>query len=209
MKRVHNYGQRKMYELMIPEPAAFLIYQKSLPAPASHNSTLLKPPQKLDINPEALTPSVYETIMRSYGLDPTTADPYPEDEKLVQYAEKGLMPPDNGYINLVTVKIPDGYEAYSVKVILASDTEIGSVAVEIGSLRIVVNPGNHGGTQITDQDLPVTLTGENPLFFNVYPMFGVTQGHSTNWIVQVTINAKPPLQKLTGKTEHGRNTHKQ
>src|SRR5947207_15792698 len=88
MKRVHNYGQRKMYELMIPEPAAFLIYQKSLPAPASHDSTLLKPPQKLDINPEALTPSVYETIMRSYGLDPTTADPYPEDEKLVQYCRK-------------------------------------------------------------------------------------------------------------------------
>ena len=200
--RLHNYGTRKMYDFMVPEPAAFLIYQKTLPV-SVNSLSLLKAPEKFDMNPDVLTPELYEEIMRSYGLDPTTADPYPPIQQLVQHTDKNMLPTDGtGYINLLNIKIPDGYEATLVKVTLASDGEFGSVAVQLGEHRIVVDSDAHGSIQMTSQDLGVSLRGEIPLFYNVYVTHGDSKGKALNWFVMITItcNATTALTDWQNRT---------
>jgi hypothetical protein len=198
--RVHNYGQRKMYDFMIPEPAAFIIFQQSVP----HNTgktVVLTPPAKLDINPNVLTESVYETTMRSYGLDPTTADPYPQDEVQILHSEKGLLQAptsgsDIGQIFLVTMTVPAGYEAYSAKGMFASDGNFASADIQAGSLTFTVDPPAHGFQNRNEQDLPVQLDGDIPVFINVrLTQKGMSQGPQQNWIVIVSLTCRATTAK--------------
>lgn len=112
--QVFNYGKRMMYDIMLPEPAAFVLYAASRPPKAQ--AELVKP-DPFTLKPSDLTEWSYSYYVEKYavaGVNPPPA-PYVTSSKAVE----GKGDKDDDYIGTKTVDvpIPDGYRAISASVI--------------------------------------------------------------------------------------------
>jgi hypothetical protein len=109
--QVYNYGLRTLYDLMVPEPAAFLTValQKNLAQEAG-----LTKPIPFTLKPNQLTEYNYHQYVQRYQV--TDAEPPPEKFTTVSKAfsagpDSGDSPTKGGYTASEDLVLPNGYEA--------------------------------------------------------------------------------------------------
>jgi hypothetical protein len=112
--QVFNYGKRMLYDIQLPEPAAFLLYAAAKPSKAQ--ADLVKP-DPFTLKPSDLTEWNYSFYVEKYavaGVDPPPAA-YVTSSKGIE----GKGDKDDDYIATKTedVPIPDGYRAISASVL--------------------------------------------------------------------------------------------
>ena len=114
--QVFNYGQRMMYEFVIPEPAAYFLYTMVENPPSQ--TTLLKPEaptyESMPLRPEHLDRANYQEYVALYHVSNVPAPP--SEFKVVSFFEKQDGKEANNFGRATKLSIPDGYEAYSAMV---------------------------------------------------------------------------------------------
>lgn len=112
--QVFNYGQRLMYEFVVPEPAAYFLYAMVENPPKEIELEKPEPPKfgGMPLKPENLTLTNYQQYLAQYEV--TTAKAPPSAFKNVAYFEKQEGKEESHYERASKVTIPDGYEATGV-----------------------------------------------------------------------------------------------
>lgn len=110
--RILNYGKRMLYDVVVPEPAAFLI--DSLKKAVQPESFDLKKPLDPAITPWSLNPSNYVYYASQYGVTGSVAPPPDEFHKTITHPDtKKLAPGATEYFSAYTIPIPDDYAPVS------------------------------------------------------------------------------------------------
>jgi hypothetical protein len=130
--RILNYGKRLLYDVVVPEPAAFLI--ESLKKAAQPESFQLTKPVEPQIGPTDLDPSSYMYYATQYGVTgsvtpppdefiQTVAKPDSQDVKEAiefywETLEGGVNKVHHGpaprrYFTAYNIRVPDNYKAVS------------------------------------------------------------------------------------------------
>lgn len=161
--RVHNYGLRKMYDFMIPEPAAFYIFSKvNRKVDTSAISSLTIPPELTD-TPSTITEQNSQGLAIHYGVDPTTLPPYPPTFTWVNKGAKGSIPKgQDGSCDIVDVTIPDGYQCIQLHI-----TYVDQLTSQVATFSF-----GYDSTKLVGLELPLPPSGQfgrNDTWVNVYP----------------------------------------
>lgn len=156
--QIFNYGQRMMYEFVIPEPAAFYLYATVENPPPDEE--LIKPEAPdyygAPLKPSNLTRTNYQNYLSRYNV---TSAPEPPS----QFTVKSYFDKQDGKdgVNLgraSAVSIPEGYEAYAATISYNSIFEQGSTTfarIMVGGLSI---DRNYWGAEY--RTFPRTFRGE-------------------------------------------------
>ncbi|PXX58757.1 hypothetical protein DFR70_11392 [Nocardia tenerifensis] len=121
--RVVNYGKRLLYDVVVPEPASFLI--ESLKAGAQKENFQLTRPQEPTVTPAELDATNYMYWAALYGVTGAVTPPPEELVRTFANVEKGdagkalegnygissSSPLYGQHFNAVKIPIPDGYAA--------------------------------------------------------------------------------------------------
>jgi hypothetical protein len=111
--QVFNYGKRMMYEFVVPEPAAFLIYSLIDNPPADTDLPPKPEPPTFagsPLKPENLDVDNYQDYVAQYGV---TGAPVPPSEfKFVSHFDKLESAENVAVGRSAKVAVPDGYEAF-------------------------------------------------------------------------------------------------
>ncbi|MER7335225.1 MULTISPECIES: hypothetical protein [unclassified Micromonospora] len=115
--KVLNYGKRLLYDVVVPEPAAFLI--KSLKTAAQPENFQLVRPAEPAISPSALNAANYMYWAAQYGVTGAVTPPPPDLITTVAHSDAGkVTEKTNPYEGFFTqhfsqfrIRIPDGYRA--------------------------------------------------------------------------------------------------
>jgi hypothetical protein len=118
--RVLNYGKRLLYDVVVPEPAAFLV--QSLKDAVQPETFQLTKPVDPGLEPYDLDASNYEYYAAQYGVTGSVTPPPDEFTQTVAHTEPiDVQKEVNAYgqtshgdwFGAFTVKVPDGYKAIS------------------------------------------------------------------------------------------------
>lgn len=127
--QVYNYGPRVVYDIMIPEPGAFLLeaFRRRRTAAVE-----LEKPPPFDIGPDQLTEDNYTGYVALYGA--TDVKPPPEPFVMESYDfNTGGEDKNQEFTNSTRIAIPDGYQAVRATVgIVATVWDNWCVDVVIG-----------------------------------------------------------------------------
>lgn len=105
--QVYNYGLRVMYDFMVPEPAAYYIWQLS--KQAANAEADLVPPPPFELQPQHLNDGNYDGYVSLYKA--TTVTPPPDAFTTVDIHKHAGPNPDPGPIlDSDAATVPDGYE---------------------------------------------------------------------------------------------------
>lgn len=105
--QVFNYGPRVVYDIMVPEPGAFLLEAFR----RRHTAAVeLEKPTAFDIRPADLTEDNYQTYVAQYGATDVKPPPEPFTTETYDF-NTGGEDEDQEFTNSTRVKIPDGYRA--------------------------------------------------------------------------------------------------
>jgi hypothetical protein len=114
--RIINYGTRLLYDVVVPEPAAFLI-ESLKNAPQPEGLELIKP-DVFDMCPSCLNADNYACLAAKYGVTGSVTPPPDDFLKTVQYTDSptGGPPKIEGFENTMfykafVIRIPDDYKA--------------------------------------------------------------------------------------------------
>jgi len=110
--RILNYGKRLLYDVVVPEPAAFLI--DSLKKAVQPEGFQLTKPVDPQISPTDLNPGTYQYYATRYGVTGSVTPP--PDEFLATFAHpdtKKLEPGVASAFAAYNIQIPDNYKAVS------------------------------------------------------------------------------------------------
>ncbi len=140
--QIYNYGQRMMYEFVIPEPAAFFLYATVEHAP--EDSNIIKPDLPtfpiwgtVPLKPANLTRTNYHDYVSKYNV---TNAPEPPSQFVVKTFSDKLDGKDGVNIGRSgAIAIPDGYEGYAAMISYNSIFEEGSknfARIMIGGLSM-------------------------------------------------------------------------
>jgi hypothetical protein len=111
--QVFNYGKRLLFDLMVPEPAVFLLYAA---ANAPKAGAELVKPVPFTLSPSELTEWNYASLVRQYEVVGVTPPPAPF--VTVGKAVEGATPSaDRSATKTLEVVIPDGYQAIAGNVV--------------------------------------------------------------------------------------------
>jgi hypothetical protein len=162
--QVYNYGPRLMFDVMVPEPAAFLIALSQ----SQTKESLPPKPNPLTVNQEHIddvagSPNNYLTLGEAYGV--TGLDPPPDTYQVVS-AEFGMdsLDPNKNTTKSGELKVPEGYSAISV--MWVGDFSAG------GTMEVII------GDSVYQSGIPKTLNsviGTLPFAlgaFKVFSFFG-------------------------------------
>ncbi|HHG83668.1 MAG TPA: hypothetical protein ENJ82_02870 [Bacteroidetes bacterium] len=107
--QVFNYGQRVMYEFMVPEPASFYIW--SLGQAADQGESLAIPPA-FDLSANDIKEWNYADLAALYDA---TDVPTPPEPFITREVDKsgGPNPEKGSILGSASIDIPDGYEYWS------------------------------------------------------------------------------------------------
>src|SRR5262245_6563903 len=118
--RILNYGKRLLYDVVVPEPAAFLI--DSLKNALQPENFQLTKPSEPGISPRDLNPGSYIYYAAKYGVTGSITPPPEEfiqtmafvDHQDVQKQLKAFGGTVDGwYYNAIKITVPDNYKAVS------------------------------------------------------------------------------------------------
>jgi hypothetical protein len=157
--QVFNYGQRMMYEFILPEPAAFLIHALVENPPKEQELIKPEPPSFAGkpLKPANLTRENYHDYVSAFEV--TGAPPPPSQFTVVTFFEKQDGKETQNIGRAAKIKIPPGYSAFAVTAGGNYTFQVGkktSFHVSVGGLRI-----NHTGTwKSTHAMLPERYRGE-------------------------------------------------
>ena len=104
--QIYNYGKRLLFDIMVPEPAAFYIWAQQRTAT---ETTHLTEPTKLYIKPSDLNIGNYQIYAQAYGA--TGIDPPPPEHVTVSQAWDFSIADPYYYTKSGTITINDGYSA--------------------------------------------------------------------------------------------------
>lgn len=117
--RIMNYGTRLLYDVVIPEPAAFLI-ESLKNAPQPEGLELIKP-DLFDLCPSCLDAFNYACLAAKYGVTGSVAPPPEDFIKTVPYKDAVIVGPpqvegngkkiDGFFYKAFEIEIPDNYKA--------------------------------------------------------------------------------------------------
>ncbi|MEU7141952.1 hypothetical protein ABZ942_21045 [Nocardia sp. NPDC046473] len=189
--RVVNYGKRLLYDVVVPEPASFLI--ESLKDGAQRENFQLVRPIEPTVTPAQLDASNYMYWAALYGVTGAVTPPPEELVKTFAMVEKGdagkaidgnygsssSSPLYSQYFNAFKITVPDGYAAISGYVqrtnrslVLPDDPEEREFEFFIGEtkyLRVVKNTVLNESFVLNGEtgEIPVTMrTFAKTLQFN-------------------------------------------
>jgi hypothetical protein len=142
--QIMNYGQRMMYEFVLPEPAAYFLYATIDNPPAELEIIKPDPPTfwGVPLRPSNLTRTNYVDWVAQYQV--RNVPPPPPQFQHVTFSDKQDKTEDGSIFGRASkIAIPPGYEAYAATV--ASDysyTEgkIHAFAVMLGGTNFDVTP---------------------------------------------------------------------
>lgn len=122
--QVLNYGQRMIFDFVLPEPAAFYLF--SLVQSPPEGALIIKPEAPVFGNtplaPVNITRINYQDYIRKYGV---TGVPAPPPQFVtVSYFDKQDGTAKDDYARSSKIQLPDQYEAYAASV--ANDTSLAS-----------------------------------------------------------------------------------
>ncbi|HEX2233034.1 MAG TPA: hypothetical protein VHG69_06675 [Thermoleophilaceae bacterium] len=106
--QVFNFGKRLLFDLMLPEPAAFLLH--ALGTAPKAGADLVKPPA-FTLTPADISEWNYRYYVRLY--EAVGVNPPPLPYLTVAKALEGTGTRDAGTTKAMEVPVPDGYEAIS------------------------------------------------------------------------------------------------
>jgi hypothetical protein len=118
--RVLNYGTRLLYDVVVPEPASFLI--QSLKDAAQPETFQLTKPIDPGLRPSDLDGSNYAYYAAQYGVTGSVTPPPEDFVQVVNHVDTPTVPNEvkafgqnfNGtYYGAFSIHIPDGYKAIS------------------------------------------------------------------------------------------------
>jgi hypothetical protein len=111
--QVFNYGQRMMYEFVVPEPAAYYLYAMIENPPNDLDIEKPEPPKygSQPLKPENLTRTNYQQYLSQYNI--TGAKAPPSSFVNLAYFDKQEGRETSHYERAAKLTIPDGYEAIS------------------------------------------------------------------------------------------------
>ncbi|PVH68884.1 hypothetical protein DL98DRAFT_599137 [Cadophora sp. DSE1049] len=108
--QVFNYGLRTMFDFMIPEPAAFLIYAITETANNAESGLLLEKPSPFTFAPSEIEEEMIGNLITQYQA--TDVLPPPDDYITITDQTKiGGGDPNVNYDHAAALSIPSGYEA--------------------------------------------------------------------------------------------------
>jgi hypothetical protein len=111
--QIYNYGQRMMYEFVVPEPAAYFLYAMVENPPP--DSTLIKPEPPMyygaPLKPANLDRANYHDYVAKYYVTGVTAPP--AQFQNVAFFDKQDGDEAHSYGRAGKIDIPDGYQAYA------------------------------------------------------------------------------------------------
>jgi hypothetical protein len=160
--QVYNYGRRMMYDIMLPEPAAFWIYANTNKPKAG--ATLVKP-KPFTARPDQINENNYAFYVQKYQV--VGVKPPPEPYRTVSKTFDGEASYDtHGASKALDVPIPDGYEAVSGDVVADATwwedwSDTWEIKVSIGKevwRRHLTNYANHYFTLDNEQgSVPLSI----------------------------------------------------
>ena len=110
--QVFNYGRRLLFDIMLPEPAAFLLY--ALGGQPKAGSDLVKPPP-FTLKPTDISEWNYAYYVKQYEVVGVT--PPPQPYITISKALEGTGSEDQGATKAAEIPLPDGYQAISASVL--------------------------------------------------------------------------------------------
>lgn len=143
--QVFNYGKRMLYDIMIPEPAAFLLYAAS--RPPQSQAALVKP-DPFTLSPTDLTEWNYAGYVKKYGVAGVEPPPAPYVTSSKSVDGKGDDNSDGVASKTADVPVPDGYQAISASLItwfVYTDEDKAFVDLAFGSGSHQVKTHSGGG----------------------------------------------------------------
>jgi hypothetical protein len=116
--QVFNYGKRLMFDIMVPEPAAFVQQSITLNTPAGQG---LSRPTEFNLSPANINESNYLSLVQQYGSN--RVRPAPAFSASVSKSYKIIIPPGStAYLEVDRLDIPPGYTAASVYLVKSNAT---------------------------------------------------------------------------------------
>lgn len=109
--QVFNYGKRVLYDIMLPEPAAFLLHATTNAPKAG--ADLVKP-APFTLRPTDLSEWNYSLFVQQYQVVGVTAPPAPF--VAVARALEGKGKEDDGATKAAEIPVPDGYQVLAAHV---------------------------------------------------------------------------------------------
>jgi hypothetical protein len=114
--QVYNYGQRMMYEFVIPEPAAYFLYTMVDNPPKETTLIMPEPPLygSSPLMPTNLGRDNYQEYVSLYHV--ANAPAPPSEFTVISFFDKQDGKEPNNFGRSSKLAIPDGYEAYAAMV---------------------------------------------------------------------------------------------
>jgi hypothetical protein len=126
--RILNYGKRLLYDVVVPEPAAFLI--ESLKKAVQPESFQLTKPVEPQIGPGFMSPATYQIYATRYGVTGSVTPPPGEFVETIAHPDnKKVAAGAIAAFSSFNIRIPDGYTAVSGYIQAVSDDHAGDPPV--------------------------------------------------------------------------------
>lgn len=140
--QIFNYGQRMMYEFVLPEPAAFFLYATIENPPQDTELIKPEPPEYYGspLKPGNLTRTNYQNYVSVYHV--TNAPEPPSQFTVKTYFDKQDGNDNQNIGRSSAIALPEGYEAYAATV--SSDYVYEEGASH--SIRLMVGSTNYDRT---------------------------------------------------------------
>ncbi|HWA83216.1 MAG TPA: hypothetical protein VG820_07285, partial [Fimbriimonadaceae bacterium] len=158
--QVFNYGKRMLYDIMLPEPAAFLLYAASRPSKAQ--TDLLKP-DPFTLTPTDLTEWNYPYYVKKYGVAGVEPPPAPYVTSTKGIDGKGDGNDDGVTTKTADVPVPDGYQAVHGNLVTwfiytDEDKAFVDLAFGSGSHQVKTHSGGYWSTTLNNETGTISLT---------------------------------------------------
>jgi hypothetical protein len=127
--QVFNYGKRMLFDIMVPEPAAFLI-EAMKRAKSSETEKLVKP-LPFTLRPDQISSSNYGIYVQRYNVAGVEPPPKPYVTVSKAFDERSQNKESSSMTKAAEVPIPSGYQAVAGSAVSTFSTWESTAAVDV------------------------------------------------------------------------------